>query len=184
MNIVAGFLGVFALAALAFVGGTISPEPSTVPAVDLNQYAGTWYAIAHIPTRFESQCAAGTTATYTLLDNGKIRVENTCYTSSGTLQSVIGRAWVPNAAQPGRIKVSFVRFFSLWLFPGDYWILYIDSDYTTALVGHPRRQFGWILSRTPTLSDTVLDQLFARFEQAGYSRSDFVLIDQSVHATS
>jgi len=183
MNVVLGFLGVFALAAVVFVGGGVADEPATVSAIELDRYVGTWYAIAHIPTFFERQCIAGTTATYMLLENGQIRVENACATASGETSTAIGRAWIPNTSNPGRLKVSFVRLCGLWLFPGDYWILDIADDYSVALVGHPRQRFAWILSRTPTVADAVLDWSFGRFEEAGYSRFDFELIDQTEYPT-
>ena len=182
MNVVVGFLGVFALAAIAFLGGVVSDEPVTVPDVNLDQYVGTWYAIAHIPTSFERQCIAGTTATYTLLENGQIRVENACITASGETSVAVGRAWVPDTHNPGQLKVSFVHLLGFWLFPGDYWILDITDGYTVAVVGHPKLRYGWILSRTPTVDADTLAHSFARFEEAGYSRYDFVLIDQSVNA--
>ena len=38
------------------------------------------------------------------------------------------------------------------LFPnvarGDYWVLAVDDDYRTALVGNPNREYLWLLSRT------------------------------------
>ena len=53
-----------------------SPQsPVPVARVDLERYAGRWFEIAKIPNRFQKQCVGGTTATYTLREEGKIVVK-------------------------------------------------------------------------------------------------------------
>jgi apolipoprotein D and lipocalin family protein len=151
-------------------------SPSVVRDVDVDRYMGLWYAVAHIPTTFERRCASGTTAHYTLLEDGRIEVVNSCCRDDGTLQEVRGRAWVPDAGEPSKLKVSFVRFLGWWLFPGDYWILALGEDYEYAVVGHPQREFGWILSRTPTMARETLDRICAILEEQGYAYDAFVPI--------
>ncbi|MDD5264996.1 MAG: lipocalin family protein [Candidatus Bipolaricaulis sp.] len=180
MRIVWGFLGLITLAAIGFVG-LLQTTPSSVAQVDVNRYMGFWYAIAHIPTSFERGCAQGTTAHYKLLPNSRVVVTNTCYRADGTPSRVVGEAWIPDRARPGQLKVSFVKVLGLWLFPGDYWILDLAPDYSYAVVGHPRLQYGWILSRTPTLPSDVLAGIYSRLEAAGYSRAAFEPIDQTMH---
>jgi len=176
MQIVLGFIGVFALAAIGFLGPQAEP-PTVVPTVDVERYMGTWYAVASIPTTFERDCVRGTTAEYELLENGRIRVTNTCTREDGTQFQTVGRAWAPDPSEPSKLKVSFVSLFGLWLFAGDYWILELDSDYEFAVVGHPKREYGWILSRTPTLPEETLDGIFDRLEDAGYDRGVFRRIE-------
>jgi len=166
---------------VAVLGGTMAAavagsEPTVVEEVDLERYMGQWYAIAHIPTTFERRCVTGTAAHYRLLDDGRIEVTNTCCKADGELQRAQGRAWIPDPGQPGKLKVSFVRFLWWWLFPGDYWILALGPDYSYAVVGHPERTFGWILSRTPTVSPELLSEIVCLVEAQGYAWSDFALI--------
>jgi len=158
--------------------------PTVIEVVDLSRYMGRWFAIASIPTTFERQCVEGTTADYRLLENGKVEVVNTCFDARGRESRVVGRAWVPDAGAPGRLKVSFVGFLGLWLFAADYWIVDLDPGYRYAVVGHPTREFGWILSRTPTLPAGTLDCIFFRLEDQGYRREQFVRIDQSIHGSA
>lgn len=180
MRILAGLLAIFAIGAVGFMG-KLGDRPTVVESVDVERYMGLWYAVASIPTTFERACAQGTTAEYHLLPDGRIDVKNTCYREDGTPFDANGRAWVPDPTEPAKLKVSFVRLVGRWFFPGDYWILDLDSDYGYAVVGHPRRQYGWILSRTPTLSEETLEGIFERLEAAGYDRTDFRVIDQSIH---
>jgi apolipoprotein D and lipocalin family protein len=179
MRIAIGLLSLIALAAVSFVDYRLV-EPTPVASVDLNRYMGLWYAVASIPTTFERNCAGGTTAHYQRLDNGRVVVTNTCFASDGTTIRTVGRAWIPDKSQPGKLKVSFVNVFGLWLFPGDYWILDLAPDYSYAVVGHPALKYGWILSRTPTLPSDVLDGIYERLEAQGYSRDAFVPVDQSM----
>jgi len=147
--------------------------------VDLGRYVGTWYEIASIPTSFQGFCAGGTTATYTMLANGQVEVSNQCFTSIGERKKAVGRAWVADKTTNARLKVSFVSLFGLWLFSADYWIIDLGERYEYAVVGHPSRNYGWILSRTPTLPLDVLAGIRSRLAAQGYDVSRFRMTDQS-----
>ncbi len=159
-------------------GGLARPALQTVSSVDLTRYMGRWYSIASIPTPFERRCAAGTTAEYTLLPNGRVEVVNRCYTAQGSQDTARGNAWIPDPSDPAKLRVSFVRFLGLWWFGAPYWIIDLAEDYTYAVVGHPSRRYGWILSRTPCLPEAVLEGIFQRLETQGYLRDAFQRIPQ------
>jgi apolipoprotein D and lipocalin family protein len=176
MQLAIGLLGVCAIAAFGFLGPRTEP-PAVVEQVSIERYMGAWYAVASIPTTFERNCARGTTATYELLEVGKVRVTNICLREDGTPIEAVGRAWIPNPEEPGKLKVSFVSLLGMWLFLGDYWILELDPNYRYAVVGHPKRRYGWILSRTPELPEVVLQGILDRLEEAGYDRASFRRIE-------
>ncbi len=180
MRIVAGLLAFFAIGAMGFMG-RLDERPTAIENVDVEQYMGLWYSIASIPATFERACVQGTTAKYRLLSDGRIEVTNTCFRADGSTFSAMGRAWVPDPSEPAKLKVSFVRLLGRWFFPGDYWILDLAPDYRYAVVGHPMRKYGWILSRSPTLPEETLEGIFERLEAKGYDRNDFRRIDQSIH---
>ena len=163
------------------LGAAAAVPPHVVETVDLVSYMGLWYSIASIPTSFERRCVQGTTAEYFLLDDGTIEVVNSCYEADGSWNVTRGHAWIPDLAQPGKLRVSFVRFLGRWWFGAPYWVVDLAADYSYAAVGHPDRTYGWILSRTPTLPDDVLEGIFERLEAQGYRREDFRRIDQSIH---
>ena len=154
-------------------------DPRVVANVDLNRYLGRWYEIARIPVWFQKDCACGTTAEYALVKDGVVSVVNRCCTSNGKMKEAKGRAWVVDKNIPARLKVSFFSLFGFWLFGGHYWIIDLDPDYRYAVVGHPKRAMGWILSRTPQLSEEVLDGIAERLEANGYSFSQFRMSDQT-----
>lgn len=132
--------------------------------VDLNRYVGTWYDIASFPQRFQKGCT-GSTATYTIRRDGDIDVVNRCRLNSldGKEKVAKGRAQVVNKATNAKLKVSFFRPF--W---GDYWIIDLGWNYEYAVVGHPSRDYLWILSRTPTMDATVYDEIIGRLKEQGY----------------
>ncbi len=135
-----------------------------VPYVDIQRYLGTWYEIATIPQRFQKGCV-GVTAHYSLMKNGDIEVVNVCRkeTLDGKVKSVRGKAWVVDKTTNAKLKV---RFF--WPFSGSYWIIELDGDYQWAVVGHPKRHYLWILSRTPQMDDALYRDLLKRIEAKGY----------------
>ncbi len=140
------------------------PPLRTVPRVELKRYLGTWYEIARYPQRFQRGCTA-TTATYTARKDGMIRVVNRCRIGSpkGRPKVARGLARVVDKKTNAKLEVSFFRPF--W---GDYWIIDLGPDYEYAVVGHPSRDYLWILSRTPHLDPAVYAGILARLKAQGY----------------
>ena len=140
------------------------PPLEAVPQVEIERYLGTWYEIASYPQRFQEGCT-GTTATYTLRDDGEIDVLNKCREGGldGPEDMAEGRARVVDRESNAKLEVSF-----FWPFWGDYWIIDLGPDYQYAVVGHPGRDYLWILSRTPALDDEVYDGILTRLEEKGY----------------
>ena len=126
--------------------------------------AGTGYEIATFPIRAQRGCT-GVTATYTVREDGEIDVFNRCrkYALDGPEDSVSGRARVVDEATNARLEVSFFRPF--W---GDYWIIDLAPDYSYAVVGHPSRDYLWILARTPQLPEETYAGIVKRIEEKGY----------------
>ena len=119
------------------------PPLDTMEKVDLNRYQGRWYEIARLPNWFQKECVRSM-ATYALLESGKISVRNECETLEGQKKMSRGRASVVDGETNAKLEVVFDNWFSR-LFPflakGKYWILYLDADYTTVIVGTPDRKY-------------------------------------------
>ena len=132
-----------------------------VEKVELQRYLGTWYEISSYPQRFQEGCTA-TTANYSLRDDGKITVLNRCRKGGldGEEDEAKGLARVLDETTNAKLEVSFFRPF--W---GDYWIIELDPDYQWAVVGHPGRDYLWILSRTPSLEPGTYDRILKRLEE-------------------
>jgi apolipoprotein D and lipocalin family protein len=140
------------------------PELQTVSRVDLKRYLGTWYEIASFPQSFQKGCT-GTMATYALRTDGMIEVVNQCRKPSlqGEKKVAHGKARVVDQRSPAKLAVTF-----FWPFWGDYWIIDLDPDYQYAVVGHPSRDYLWILSRKTHLEQRTYEQILGRLARMGY----------------
>ncbi len=147
----------------------------TVDSVDLQKYIGTWYEIAKIPNSFQDHCVKNTTASYEINEEGNIIVVNKCIDEDGEIDDAEGLAKVVDKKTNSKLKVSFVSLFGWQLFWGDYWILGLESNYKYAVIGTPSRKYGWILSRTPKMENSDLENCYQIFEKNGYDRRHFEL---------
>lgn len=146
------------------------PPLQTVDHVELPRYLGTWYEIASFPQSFQKGCTA-TTASYSLRDDGKITVINRCRkdTLDGKLDEAKGLARVVDTTTNAKLEVSFFRPF--W---GDYWIIDLDPEYRFAVVGHPGRDYLWILAREPQLAPEVYEGILERLSEKSYDTTRLV----------
>lgn len=151
---------------------------NTVKSVELERYAGKWYEVARKPNKFQKNCVSNVTATYVLRDDGKIKVINRCIEEDGSVNEAEGLAQVVDEKTKSKLEVSFVSIFGIHLFWGDYWIIGLADDYSYAVVGHPERKYGWILSRTPRLPAEKLNEAFRILAENGYNRNDFMMTAQ------
>lgn len=134
------------------------------------KYLGRWYEVGRFPVPFERNCV-GATAEYGKNDDGSISVFNTCYNADGSVRStIVGRA---DPVGPGRLKVSFP---SVPFVKSDYWVLWVDQDYRTAVVGAPNGRSGWILNRSPEISSDRLEAAKEILRANGYDLSRLELL--------
>lgn len=169
------------LSAGAWVTAHAQKPMPTIAQVDLGKYLGVWYEIARKPMYFQDQCAKNVQAVYTLNVNGNVSVENSCVNQDGHIEQAQGEAYVVNAPHNSKLRVSFLPESLRWL-PvgrGDYWILKLDANYQTVLVGEPKRKYMWVLSREPHLSDEVLQEYLKYAQSLGYRTNDLIYTVQA-----
>ncbi|QTN29445.1 lipocalin family protein [Rhodoferax sp. AJA081-3] len=142
----------------------------TIPSLDVPRYMGTWFEIAKYPNRFQKKCVADTRAQYQLLPAGTVQVTNRCRTASGEMDEAVGEARQMGPATSPKLQVRFApAWLSLLPFVwGNYWVIDLDEAYQLVAVGEPKREFLWILSRTPTVSPAAYDALVARLQRQGF----------------
>lgn len=158
---------------LLFVGCSHNYAPlQTVEKVDINRYLGTWYEIARYEHFFEKGCL-DVSATYTPLEDNKIKVLNSCRLEDGELKEAQGIAYATDASK-SKLKVSFFR-----PFYGDYQILLLGKDYSYAVIGEPSREYFWILSRTKKLDDKITQEIVQKMPQWGYDASQLIWTPQN-----
>ena len=150
--------------------------PPTVGHVDLQRYQGVWYEQARLPMFFQRDCVRSV-ARYSLLENGNVEVVNRCETKNGEWKEARGEAEPQQPGSTDRLWVRFDNWFSK-LFPdltkGHYWVLYLDQEYSVALVGSPDREFLWLLSRDIQLDAGTRQRLLDEAEKRGYDTSELI----------
>jgi apolipoprotein D and lipocalin family protein len=144
-----------------YMGNELLSPLETVTHVDIDRYMGVWYEIARYPNSFQKGCV-GSRATYTLMEDGKVSVLNECNDGSfsGKLRYAKGKAWTVDKGTNAKLKVSF-----FWFFAGDYWIIDLADDYSYVVVGHPKRKYLWILSRTKTMENEAYEGILRRLTE-------------------
>lgn len=154
---------------LMFFNSLAFGKTTTVDSVDLNRYLGTWYEIGSIPQRFSKGCHC-TRAQYSLKEDGNVRVLNTCNKESvtGKLSKANGTAKVVDQNTNAKLKVTF-----FWPFYGDYHIIGLDPDYRYAVVSNEEGSSLWILSRTPVLDSSLLNQALEVAKRNGIEMDEF-----------
>ncbi len=178
--------------ALCFFGLISSTVLSTneLPTVDnlkLEYYSGEWLQVAAISASFQKKCQSDVRANYKALSNGQISVENSCTIEDGSRNVALGRARVKagSTINTGKLEVSFVNLggwlgLDWWVyrFGGDYFVTELGEvtqtsegmRYAYTVVGHPKREFLWILTRRETKESTIaeLPQIEQRLRDKGY----------------
>ena len=155
-------------------------EVTSVEYVDVRKYMGTWYEYARIPNRFQNKCVGNVTANYTLLPDGNVEVVNKCLETGGKTDSAKGLAKITDSETNSKLKVSFFSIFGIHLFWGNYWVLYLDDDYSVAVVGEPGKKYGWILSRDISPSQEKVENAFEAIKRNGYDPGKFILTKQGI----
>lgn len=138
----------------------------TIASLDVPRYLGTWYEIAKFPNWFQRKCASNTKAVYSIKPDGNLRVLNSCKQADGEVSEAEGAARQIGAKDSPKLEV---RFAPAWLsfLPmvwGNYWVIDLDSQYQLAAVSDPRREYLWILSRTPQLDPKAYEELLGRLQ--------------------
>lgn len=138
---------------------------NTGGSIDLNKYSGMWYIIACIPTKFD-RTWDHVTETYTIKANKQIDIY-TSYTvgDDANAKHVNSKGFVKSSDN------SFWRVQFIWPFRSDYLIEEIGPDYSYAVVGHRKKNYLYILSRTPQLDDQLYKTLLDKYSFKNYNMS-------------
>jgi apolipoprotein D and lipocalin family protein len=169
-------IALFALSGCVAMGGSSSPRPlRPVERVDLQRYMGGWFVIANIPYFAEKDCFDSVEG-YALLPDGRIDNRFACREKSfdapmkPKLRTI---ATVHDRTSNAEWRVPFYRVFRV-----KYFIIDLDPAYGWAVIGHPSRRYGWVISRTRALPDDTYRGILQRLREQGYDSSKFVKVPQ------
>lgn len=162
-------------------GQGVDVSVKTIPSLDVRRYLGAWYEIAKYPNWFQRKCISNTKAIYSARADGTLKVLNSCTTAEGDVSEAEGTARQIGAKDSPKLEV---RFAPAWLafIPlvwGDYWVIDLDAQYQVAVVSDPRREYLWILSRTPQLDKKTYEDVLQRLQSQQFDVRKLELTTQA-----
>jgi apolipoprotein D and lipocalin family protein len=151
---------------LAALGSDAVPRPPlpTVPKVDLKRYMGEWYVIANIPTSYEKE-AHNARESYRLNPDGTIATIFTYRKGGfdGPLKTMKPKGFVRD---PESNASWWMQFF--WPLKAEYLIAYLSPDYSQTIVARTKRDYVWIMARTPAIPEADYTDLVEKVAELGY----------------
>jgi apolipoprotein D and lipocalin family protein len=84
-----------------------------------------------------------------------------------------GVAWVVDEETNAQWKVQFY-----WPIRFGYYIIALDEDYDWTVVGHPSREYAWIMAREPTLGDERYQALLDILDRKGFDSTQLKKVPQ------
>jgi apolipoprotein D and lipocalin family protein len=66
----------------------------------------------------------------------------------------------------------------VWPIKSDYRIVYVNDDYSQTIVGRNKRDFVWIMARTPSISEEDFAVLEQMIREQGYDTSELKRVPQ------
>ena len=160
---------------LSLVACTSIPEGiHPVEGFELNRYLGTWYEIARLDHSFERGLER-VSAHYSLRDDGGVNVVNKGYSAQeNKWKQAEGKAYFVRAGNEGYLKVSFFG-----PFYGSYVIFELDKkNYSYAFVTGYDKSFLWLLSRTPSVDDSLMEKFIGDAKRLGFDVEALIVVEQ------
>jgi apolipoprotein D and lipocalin family protein len=159
----------------SMMGGASSRPLRPVAHIDLPRYMGGWFVIANIPYFAEKDCFDSVEG-YALLPDGRIDNRFACREKSfdapmkPKLKTI---ATVYDRTSNAEWRVPFFNVIRV-----KYFVIDLDPGYRWAVIGHPSRRYGWVISRTASLPDATYSGILERLRGQGYDPAKFVKVPQ------
>ncbi len=162
--------------AITLLMGGCTGTPKGVRPVDnfsLNQYLGKWHEVARLDHSFERGLDK-VSAEYSLRDDGSLKVINRGFSEKdNSWKEAEGKAYFVKENDTGHLKVSFFG-----PFYSSYIIFELDKDnYQYAFVSGYNKSYLWLLSRTPTANNELINRFVETSKKLGFNTDELILIN-------
>ena len=140
--------------------------------LNLEKFMGRWYVISLIPNWIEED-ASNSYDEYTLNKDGTVDIFYQAI-KKGKTRTIKQRATV--LENPAIWEIQFIK---PWVpfFKAPYEVIILDEDYNYMVVGYPNNDYGWIMSRTTSLEDSIYKKILSKLEtDFGYNKHDFIKV--------
>ncbi|NQX90015.1 MAG: lipocalin family protein [Halioglobus sp.] len=142
---------------------------------DLDRYLGDWYEIARLDHSFE-RGLDNVRASYSLNPDGSVKVINSGFSEKKKKwEEAVGEARFVDSENVGYLQVSFFG-----PFYASYVIFKLDKNYQYAYVTGHNRDFLWLLSRTPAVSESRKADFMSTVADLGFDADRIIFVKQDV----
>jgi apolipoprotein D and lipocalin family protein len=155
-----------------------SGHPARIPPVahvDVPRFMGDWYVIAHIPS-YPERDAYDAVESYALRSDG--RIQTTFRYRSGSFDAPLKTMRPVGAVRAGSGGAIWGMQF-IWPIKAEYVIVDLAPDYRRTIVGRSKRDYVWLMARTPQISDADYQTAVRRIAALGYDVSRLRKVPQS-----
>ena len=150
------------------------PPLRTVEKVDIVRFMGPWYVIACIPTFIETD-SYNAVETYRLEPDGSI---DTVFTFNKGGFDGPPRRFNPRGFVVDRVNNSTWGMRFVWPFKAEYLITYLNDDYSQTIIGRNKRDYVWIMARTPQIPEEDYQRMVRELVVQGYDVTKLRLVPQ------
>jgi apolipoprotein D and lipocalin family protein len=150
------------------------PSVPVAPGVDLPRFMGAWYVIASIPSYVERH-AYDAVESYELLPDG--RIQTTFRYRNGNFESPLKTLRPVGTVMPGTGNAVWGMQF-IWPIKAEYVISYLDPSYSETVIARSKRDYAWIMARTPQISAAAYTADVERLKAMGYDVSKLRKVPQ------
>ncbi|MFN3593237.1 MAG: lipocalin family protein [Thiobacillaceae bacterium] len=140
------------------------PPLDVVPRVDLERFMGDWYVIAHIPT-WPERNAWNAVESYRLNPDGTVATTFTFREGGpdGPARRMTPTGFVLDTASNAVWGMQFI-----WPIRADFRIAYLSEDYGLTVIARQKRDYVWVMARTPEIPPAQYAAIVQRIAAWGY----------------
>lgn len=158
------------------LGAGYGQGASAVPQLDIKQFVGSWFEVAHLPDKKQKGCIADALTLFTVVDKPFHFAEvDSCRLKDGTTDA-------RNYSGATRVKKSWtgqLKVWTIWPFSRKLWVLAEGPEYRWMLVGTPNHKSLSVLSRVTKPDAEVMGQMVAQASAQGFAVAKLVMVPQT-----
>lgn len=167
-------LAVVAAVVLAGCASSGMNELKPVDHVDIDRFMGRWYVIANIPT-FLEKGAHNAVEIYARNDDGTIgttfRFREDAF--DGEIEEFNPKGFIREGTSNAVWGMRFI-----WPIKADYRIVYLTDDYSQTVIGRNKRDYVWVMARTPSIPESDYRKIVDLLAEMGYDTAELQKVPQ------
>ena len=135
---------------------------------------GDWYVIANIPTFLEKDIF-NAIERYSLNSDGTISTEFSFNKGSfeGERKVFNPRGFIKDKNTNALWGMQFI-----WPIKADFRVVYLSNDHSYTIIGRNKRDYVWLMSRTPLMSESDYSDAISFIEEIGYDITKIAVVPQ------